>query len=372
MRVTVICDVLGEANNGTTLAALNLIRYLREKGHTVTVVAPGKQTDIAHIEVPILNLGSFCNTILRKNGVCLAKVDKNILDQAIRGADVVHLLLPFPLSWAALKIAQKYGIPCTASFHCQAENITAHIGLMNNRLVSHWIYKAFYHKVYRYCAAVHYPTDFIRQVFESQTHPTHAYVISNGVNDMFVPAQVRAPHEKFTILCSGRYSREKAQGQLIRAVAKLPYKDRIHVIFAGDGPRKAHLQKLAKKYAVDCEFQFFSRPDLLHKLQNADLYVHTALIEIEAIACIEAICCGLVPVICNSGRSATRFFAIGEKTLFEPFHIRDLAEKIDYWYNHPAEKEAKSREFESLRGRFAQKSCMERMEAMLLEAAGKR
>lgn len=190
MRVTVICDVLGEANNGTTLAALNLIRYLREKGHTVTVVAPGKQTDIAHIEVPILNLGSFCNAILRKNGVCLAKVDKNILDQAIRGADVVHLLLPFPLSWAALKIAQKYGIPCTASFHCQAENITAHIGLMNNRLVSHWIYKAFYHKVYRYCAAVHYPTDFIRQVFESQTHPTHAYVISNGVNDMFVPAQV--------------------------------------------------------------------------------------------------------------------------------------------------------------------------------------
>ena len=86
MRVTVICDVLGEANNGTTLAALNLIRYLREKGHTVTVVAPGKQTDIAHIEVPILNLGSFCNAILRNYGVCLAKVDKNILDQAIRGA----------------------------------------------------------------------------------------------------------------------------------------------------------------------------------------------------------------------------------------------------------------------------------------------
>ena len=45
MRVTVICDVLGEANNGTTLAALNLIRYLREKGHTVTVVATGKQND---------------------------------------------------------------------------------------------------------------------------------------------------------------------------------------------------------------------------------------------------------------------------------------------------------------------------------------
>lgn len=372
MRVTVICDVLGEANNGTTLAALNLIRYLREKGHTVTVVAPGKQSDIAHIEVPTLNLGHFCNEILRQNGVCLAKVDKTILENAIRGADVVHLLLPFPMSWAAIKITQKYGIPCTASFHCQAENITAHIGLMNNRLVSHWIYKAFYRKVYRYCAAVHYPTDFIRNVFESNTHPTHAYVISNGVNDMFVPPEHREAHEKFTILCSGRYSREKAQGQLIRAVAKLPYKDKVHVIFAGDGPRKAHLKKLAKKYGVDCEFQFFSRPELLKRLQNADLYVHTALIEIEAIACMEAICCGLVPIICNSPRSATRFFAVGDKTLFEPFHTRDLADKIDYWYTHPAEKEAESRAFDSLRGRFSQQSCMEKMEKMLMEASKSR
>lgn len=369
MRVTIICDVLGEANNGTTLAALNLIRYLREKGHDVTVVAPGKQDTIEHIEVPTLNLGSFLNGILRKNGVCLAKADKKILDTAIKGADVVHLLLPFPLSWAALKIAKQYDIPCTASFHCQAENITAHVGLMNNRLVSHWIYKAFYRKVYRYCAAVHYPTEFIRQVFESQTHPTHAYVISNGVNDMFVPAESHIQHEKFTIICSGRYSREKAQWQLIRAVSQLPYKEKIHIIFAGDGPRREHLIKLAKKYGIDCEFQFFSRPELLKRLQNADLYVHTALIEIEAISCIEAICCGLVPVICNSERSATRFFALGEETLFEPFHTRDLADKIDYWYTHPTEKAAKSKEYESLRGRFSQNSCMEKMENMLMEAA---
>lgn len=38
MHITIICDVLGEANNGTTIAALNLINSMRIKGHSVNVV----------------------------------------------------------------------------------------------------------------------------------------------------------------------------------------------------------------------------------------------------------------------------------------------------------------------------------------------
>lgn len=40
MDIAVICDVLGEENNGTTIAAMNLIRTLRAKGHQVRVVSP--------------------------------------------------------------------------------------------------------------------------------------------------------------------------------------------------------------------------------------------------------------------------------------------------------------------------------------------
>ena len=31
MIVTVVCDVLGKENNGTTIAAMNLIRFLKKK-----------------------------------------------------------------------------------------------------------------------------------------------------------------------------------------------------------------------------------------------------------------------------------------------------------------------------------------------------
>ena len=40
MKIAIICDVLGKENNGTTVAAMNLIRSLKAKGHDVRVVCP--------------------------------------------------------------------------------------------------------------------------------------------------------------------------------------------------------------------------------------------------------------------------------------------------------------------------------------------
>lgn len=314
MKVAMICDVMGQPNNGTTLAALNLIRYLRDAGHTVTVVAPGGEASDGYLPVRVWHAGPLIDRILRMNGVELAVPDKQLLEAVIREADVVHLLIPLPLARAALKIARRLGKPVTASFHCQAENITAHLGMMNAGWLNRLIYRNFYRKVYRWCTAVHYPTEFIREVFETATHPTPAHVISNGVNDMFRLPDSRPENGKFTVVCSGRYSREKAQQQLLRAAALCRHRDDIRLILAGDGPRRKHYLRLAKQYGLDCQFAFFPRQELLHILQTADLYVHTAIIEIEAIACTEAICCGLVPVICNSDRSATRFFACGDHT----------------------------------------------------------
>ena len=38
MIITIVSDVLGEENNGTTIAAMNLVRSMRSRGHEVRVV----------------------------------------------------------------------------------------------------------------------------------------------------------------------------------------------------------------------------------------------------------------------------------------------------------------------------------------------
>lgn len=372
LNVTIICDVLGKPNNGTALAAFNLIAHLKSAGHSVTVVAPDAPDGEGFVSVPRLNLGPL-NRILDKNGVSLAKPDKKLLEAALKDADVVHLLLPFPLSCFAIKAADRLGgKPLTASFHCQAENVTAHFGMMDMPHVNHLIYKIFDKLVYRHVDAIHYPTEFIRETFEHNIgRKTNAYVISNGVNDMFFKPEVKPETNGFNIVCSGRYCREKAQGQLMRAVALSKYRDKIHLTFAGEGPDRKKLVRLAKKLGLDCRFSFFKREELVKVLQSADLYVHTAVVEIEAIACMEAICCGAVPLICNSKRSATRFFALSEDNLFEPYNYTELSEKLDMWLSSPEKCEECSRRYRDTREKFDQTECMKKMENMLLETVKK-
>jgi len=370
MKITIVCDVLGEANNGTTLATVNLIRYLTQKGHDVTVLSPDQSTagKENYYVVPALNLGKFLNSVLKKNGVQLAKSNDELVRKVIKNADVVHVQVPLVLGTSAVKIALEEDKPLTASFHCQAENITAHLGLMNFKPANTLAYKIFYKNVYRHCDAVHYPTQFIRETFENVTAPTNAFVISNGVNDAFFQDRPHVKSDKFTIVCTGRYSKEKAQYQLIKAVAKSSYKRRIKIVLAGDGPFKNRLRRLADKLNVDCEMRFFSRDELLSVLHSADLYVHTAIIEIEAIACLEAIVSGLVPVICNSERSATRFFALNELNLFNPKDVDELSMLIDFWYENPELKAEYAEKYKKLNAEFKQDRCMEKMEEMLFTA----
>ena len=106
---------------------------------------------------------------------------------------------------------------------------------------------------------------------------------------------------------------------------------------------------------------------MLRVINSADLYVHPAEIEIEAIACLEAISCGLVPVIADSPRSATRFFALEENNLFRCNDSSDLARKIEYWMEHPEEKEQCSLKYQGYTRQFEQQHCMEAMEQMLTE-----
>ena len=374
MTVVIVADVLGKENNGTTIACMNLIRSLRAKGHEVRIVCgdQDKKGTEGYYIVPTFNFGKALNRYVQKNGVVIAKKDDRILEDAICNADVVHLPTPFGLARAALKIARAHGIPVTASFHCQAQNVTSHLFLMNSSFANKIVYRNFYKHVYQYVDAIHYPTDFIRREFEQQVHKTtNAYVISNGVNAIYTKRAVEKPEElkdKFVILFIGRYSKEKTHKYLIKAVSQSRYCDRIQLIFAGAGPLEEKLMQLSDEYKINRPImKFFSREALVDVINYSDLYCHPAQIEIEAIACLEAISCGTVPVINNSPLSATREFAICPENLFAENDSVDLAAKIDYWIEHGAEKEACAKKYLDYTVKFNQAACMDAMEQMLLE-----
>ena len=373
MKIAIVCDVLGEENNGTTIAAMNLIRSLRQKGHEVRVVCPDedKAGEPGYYIVPKLNAGPF-NNYLEKNGVRVARLERDQLEAALEGVDIVQVLLPFVLGKAAAQYAVEHDLPLTASFHCQAENITSHAFLKNFTPLNHETYRIFYKRLYQYVDIIHYPTQFICNTFEEVVGPTEHRVISNGVNKAFRKKAVARPPEfagNYTVLFTGRFSPEKSHGVLLEAVARSKHRDEIQLVLAGSGPKRSEIYDLAlKKGLIPPVMNFYSRDELIDVINCADLYVHPAEIEIEAISCLEAIACGRVPLIADSPRSATRFFALTDANLFHFNDPDDLAAKMDWWLEHPEEREKCSAEYLDYARRFDFDVCMDEMEQMLFDA----
>ena len=168
--ITVVCDVFGEENNGTCVAGMNLIRYLRARGHTVRVLCAdqSKHGEENYFVVPTRSFGRRLNGFVAKIGVTLAKSDSSVIAGALDCCDCVHIMLPLSLGLAAAEYARAAGVPITAGFHMQAENMTGYVGLNKSLLANICVYKYIYNHLYRFVDAIHYPTDFIRDVFEKQ------------------------------------------------------------------------------------------------------------------------------------------------------------------------------------------------------------
>lgn len=370
MNITVVCDVLGDETNGTTIAAMNLIRHLKSAGHNVSVLCADadKKRQEGFYVVPNLNFGIF-NPIVKKNNVTLAKPQDDIVRKSLENADHVHIMLPFALGRSALKVALEKNISTTAGFHAQAENLSAHVRLQHVQPVNRAIYKNFYNKFYKFVDGIHYPTKFIQNCFESSIKKqTNGFVISNGVNSHIEKKEVEKPQEfkdKIVILSTGRYSVEKAQAVLLKAIKYSKYKDKIQLVLAGQGPLYNKYERLGRKLPIKPILQVFAREDMANVYNYCDLYVHPAEMELEGIACLEAICVGKLVIVSDSKKSATKGFAVDEKCIFKHHDPKALARTIDYFIEHPEEKKRCEDLYLQSAHLYNQHECMVRTEEMI-------
>ena len=168
---------------------------------------------------------------------------------------------------------------------------------------------------------------------------------------------------------SGRLSKEKNQQELLYAVKRSKYEDRIQIMLTGDGPRRDYLHRLAKrlKFTNPIIQKLYKHEELNTALWLGDLYVHTSIVEIEAISCLEAIATGMIPVIADSKKSATRKFALDARNSYRSGDVQDLANRIDYWIEHPEEKKELQKEYQEFVKQFDFEKCMDEMEKMLIE-----
>ena len=384
MKILFVIDTYYTNNNGTSISAQRFASELRKRGHEVRILTANdagendeKLFSVRYFRMPIFQ------PIMNKHNFNFAKFwgreTNETIDAAVNWADIVHCFLPFPLEGVVERHCEKVGKTCTAAAHLQAESLTANIRMHKIPWVNNFFYKIFGKILCNRVKHVHCPSQFMADEVKSHGFTAKMHPISNGIQPVFSEAgkQHIAGHRtetfeeykgKILIMMVGRLTREKQQALIIKAVPHSKYADRIQLIFAGRGPMQESYEKLGQSLPLKPQFVYVKRDELIRLLSQADLYVHAADMESEAISCIEAFATGLVPVIANSPLSATKQFALDERSLFKAGDAKDLARAIDYWLDNTEERLRMEKVYQESAHKYNIDNSITLFEEMLHEA----
>jgi len=369
VKILFAMDEYFAANNGGGISAQRFADELKKRGHEVRILASDVNGQ------PEFPLGEFklplFDPLVKKQGVTFAKADQAVIREAVEWADLVHLENCFVVASKTAKTAAEMGKPCTGVFHTYPENITSSIHLAWMKPVNKALARAFERNVFQYCSDIHCPSEKVMQNLINWGYTADLHVISNGVTPEFEYHRIPKPEafqDKFVILMTGRYSREKRQDVLIKAVKKSKYEDRIQLIFAGQGPLEKQYQRLSKNLSNKPVFGFLQKTELKQVMAYSDLYIHTAQVEIEGMSCLEAIASGLVPIIADGKMTSTGKFALDSRSLFKSGDAKELSQKIDYWLENAEERRHMERVYHEHAEEYAIHKSAQELEKMFLGA----
>lgn len=347
MKVLFICnnDPYSKGNGLCTAVKLT-IKYLKERGVEVRLLcAVSPNHDGPQPEYPLSRfIFPLFQPLIDANCFSFAKLDKALVSEAVAWSDVIHVEEPFPLQIFAIKEAERMGKAIVGSFHLFTENIFYNVrmswcGFGNRLLMNFW--KKY---IFDRCSHVHCPTTTVENVLKSYGFKAQLCVFTNGVvlKDN-LPQNTSGDKAPYKILSIGRFSPEKDQITLLRAMRYSRHSKEIQLSFAGFGNLLKKFEKEASKLMSEGvlkyqpQFGFYKFEHLSRIISESYLYYHGALVEVEGLSCLEALRGGVVPVIADASLAATKDFALTPQSLFKAGDPRALAEKIDWWIEHPAE-----------------------------------
>ena len=370
MRILIVSNNVYMRGNGVCTAVVALVRRLQAQGIEARVMAcenpdpKGKQPDypLKHFRFP------FFEPLIQSSGFRYATYSKRVATEAIEWADVVHLCEGFPLEAKVARLARKRGKPCVGTFHLFTENITANLGMRKAHLLNHLLTTWWRKAVYDHCTHVHCPTEVVRQHLLSCGFQSELRVITNGMDipQQIEPSPVSLGHP-IMVICIGRFAHEKSQDTLLEAMRYSRYAHRIQLYFAGKGPQQKRYEQMADRLVAEGIishrpiFGFYSAPELKELTRQAYLYIHCAWVEVEGLSCAEAIMQGVVPVIAEGRLTATSQFALDERSLFPESDACALAERIDWWIEHPEERTVMGKRYAESVKRYDAKEATKQM-----------
>ncbi len=377
LKILFVINDLYTRGNGLAASARRTISLLRERGHDVRVLsAPPRHGDDCGVGVPDYPLPHLriplVAPLIASQGYAFARSDRRQVDRALDWADVVHLEEPFMLQAIVARRARARGVPALATYHIHPENLTASVYLDRSPLLNRAILEVWKRFIFNRCDLIQCPSQSVYdRVLRLRVRPS-LLLVSNGVPlDGAVGGDGRQVGESclIRILAVGRFSREKDQATILRALRHSAHAPSIQLTLAGRGPTERSLRASARRLlrsnviAHPVRFAFLSADELVREVSSSDLYVHAARIEVEGLSALEVLRYGVVPIIARGPLTATSQFALSEDSVYEAGDARALARAIDSWVERGSVARAReARRYVAVGARYDIRACIDRLE----------
>ena len=377
LKILFVINDLYTRGNGLAASARRMIALLRERGHDVRVLsAPPLDGDdcgigapdypLPHLRVPLLA------PLIASQGYAFARSDRHQIDRALDWADVVHLEEPFMLQAAVARRARDRGVLAMATYHIHPENLTASVYLDRCAALNRVILRLWKRFIFDRCGALQCPSESVWRRVSSLGLSPRLFVLSNGVPLGGVSVECGGKGEEPSVvrlLSIGRFSREKDQATILRALRYSSHARSIEVTLAGRGPTERQLRaqadRLVRAGVIEhpVRFTFMNAEKMARASERSDLYVHAARIEVEGLGALEALRHGVVPVLARGPLTATSQFALTEESVFEAGNPRSLARVIDAWIDRGGEaRRAEAVRYRGVEAQYDIRVCVRELE----------
>jgi glycosyltransferase involved in cell wall biosynthesis len=368
LRIAIVIDAFTEGNGGG-VATVRLAQGLAKRGHVITIISP-----LSVQKERFFQVKGFCLPGMKESfknmDFSLGMPDKAVLRKAFADVDLVQIQYPLWLANGAAKVAKAMKKTVIGAFHVQPQNLLGCMG-KESRFIDFLIYKLYNFLLFNHVPFVHCPSRLAAELLLKNGYKGALRVVSNGIPVDYVPSERARPDwfgDKLVILNVGRHAIEKRQALLIEAVKRSKYADKIQLLLCGKGPEKNKLDVMGAELPVTPFTEYISQEEKLTYLNTADLFILASLVELESLACLEAIGCGLPCLVSDSPDSAASQFALDDRFIFKVDDADSLAGKINYWYENRVQLRALRGKVLAMAENYRFEKSLDKMEALYAEA----
>ncbi len=298
-RVAAFTDTYLPTVNGVTYTVKTWRERWASRGSRMDVVYPRSDHQACSDEHPVSSLPFPFYEGFR--------VGVPQVPDAVDEAEVVHAHTPFSLGVGGYRLARRLDVPLVASYHTPISEYASYVSFNGTiekavRSAAARYERWFLDRADLIVAPSERTAEYVR---ETVGVDTPVDVVANGVDvEFFRPvdaSEFRARHDLPDgplVGYTGRHGYEKCLDDVVDAVDGLD----ATLVFGGDGPARADLERAAEAADVDAHFLgFLDREELPAFYAALDVFAFPSPVETQGLVAMEANACGTPVVGVDSG-----------------------------------------------------------------------